>query len=98
MTQRLPSFEDEGAKEPTRSNVLELVTADKVFRPAQMRELLGVGMSTYYKICRLGLLRYSRMTPGGPRVHTQQQYQAYIRYLNENAVAVEQRFPRRVSR
>jgi len=71
-------------------------TAPKVYRPRQVWEMLGICYSTYYKICRLGLLRFSRLTPGGPRIHTEKQVNDYIAYLNANEVVVAQRFPRRI--
>lgn len=58
------------------------------YTPIQMREMLGNGpdkpisKSTYYKLLRTKLLRSSRIYPGGPRIHTQQQVDDYCDYLN----------------
>jgi len=75
---------------------LSIASGRKVYRAKQMKELLGIGKTMYYEICKLGLLQYSRLKPGGPRVHTQQQLEDYLAYLNRNPVAVAQKFPRRV--
>lgn len=77
---------------------IEVVSSQRLFRPKQMKEMLGIGNSTYYRITRLGLLRFSRLTPGGPRVHTEKQYNDYLEYLNANEVTVAPAFPRRVAR
>src|SRR5947209_15405192 len=52
------------------------------YRAKDMPKLLGVSRGTYYRIVRAGHLPYSRLYVGGPRVHTEEHVEAYLRYLN----------------
>jgi hypothetical protein len=66
-----------------------IVPGQEVFSPAQMRMLLGgICESSYFELRASGLLQFSRVDKGKQVVHTLQQYQAYVAYLNtEGAVA-----------
>jgi len=54
----------------------------RAYSPEEVRKLLRIGRSTYYKLCGTGLLKWSRVYPGGPRIHTQAQLDQYFSYLN----------------
>ena len=54
-----------------------------VYLPKQVQALLGISRSTYYTLLGKGHLPYTRLYPGGPRVHTRAQLEAYFRHLDE---------------
>ena len=56
------------------------------YRPRHMPSLLGVSRSTYYEIVRLGLLKYSRLWDGGPRVHLPEHVREFQDYLRQREV------------
>jgi hypothetical protein len=68
--------------ESKRAGILAPGDGPRVYTPLQMQALLGVKASTYYRIRKLGLLAYSRLYPGGPVIHTQQEFDDYLAYLN----------------
>jgi hypothetical protein len=65
-----------------------IVPGQKVFGPEQMRLLLGgISRASYFRLRKSGLLRFSRIDRGRQAVHTIEQYEAYLAYLNgEGAV------------
>lgn len=77
--------------QPTRAEILAPGDGPRIYDKEMMMELLRVSTSTYYKLLKLdfrgrALLRSSRLFPGGPRVHTQKQYDEYLEYLNTEGV------------
>jgi len=80
---------------------LQIPEADelRVFTAEQVRVRLGgISESYYYEIRSKGLLRFSRLLPGGKACHTPQQLRDYIEYLNgagEVRVAVDELAARR---
>jgi hypothetical protein len=67
--------------------VAPIVLGQEVFSMDQTRLMLGgISYSTYYKIRSSGLLKFSRLTPGGMVVHTREQITEYESYLNLDAV------------
>jgi hypothetical protein len=90
---RLPSFE--------KARVIELVALQKLITPQQMWEMLGIKRTKYFEMRKAGLLRFSRLGPDGPIVHTQQQYEDFIDYLNSQnrpyVPEVPSKFPCRVN-
>lgn len=57
----------------------------RFYRPNDMPAVLNCSRSTYYRIVREGLLPYSRLYLGGPRVHTPAHIAEYERRLNEQS-------------
>ena len=56
----------------------------KVYKPKEVRAMLGgISETTYYGLIRSGLLPYTRLTPGGDRVHLPEHLEAYRKYLLE---------------
>lgn len=80
---------------PTRADILAPGDGPRVYDKEMIMELLLISATTYHKIIKPGvrgrvLLKSSRLYPGGPRRHTQDQYNTYIEYLNtEGAVGSE---------
>jgi hypothetical protein len=63
--------------------VAPIVPGQRVFNPDQMRLLLGgISRSAYYEARDAGLLKFSRTDRGRVPVHTLEQYEEYINYLN----------------
>lgn len=54
-----------------------------LYKPKEVQQLLGIGSSNYYRIVSEGLLPYTRLTPGGDRVHTRANLEEYLRHLDE---------------
>lgn len=57
------------------------------YRPKHMPLLLGVSRSTYYLIVKKGEIAWTRLYPGGPRVHLP----SHIKDYEERMRAREQR-------
>jgi hypothetical protein len=89
-----------GEKEkPTRAEILALGDGPRVYNKQLMMALLGISDTTYHKLLHPDfrgreLLRSSRLFPGGPRVHTQKQYDDYLEYLNTEGQIAPQRLRR----
>jgi excisionase family DNA binding protein len=56
------------------------------YTPQEMPALLKCSRSTYYRVVKNGHLSYSRLYPGGPRVHLPEHVEAYRRRLLEQSV------------
>ena len=65
------------------SDVPPIVPGQRVFTPDQFRLLLGgISKELYYKLRRGGLIKFSRLERGSQAVHTLEQYEEYLEYLN----------------
>ena len=52
-----------------------------VYKPKDVQRALGISESAYYRLVNRGLLPYTRLTPGGDRVHLRSHIDAYLDYL-----------------
>jgi hypothetical protein len=55
----------------------------EVYKPKRVQQELGISESTYYELIAAGLLPYTRLTPGGDRVHLTEHLETYHNYLLE---------------
>ena len=60
-----------------------------VFHPRHIQIMLGIKRGVYYKIVKQGLLPYTRLYDGGPRVHLPEHLRAYEAYLKRREVKRE---------
>jgi hypothetical protein len=69
------------------SGVPPIVPGQRVFTPHQFRLLLGgISMPAYYRLREHGLIKFSRCERGHQVVHTLDQYEEYVEYLNTKGV------------
>lgn len=52
-----------------------------LYKPKDIQRALGISSSRYYEIVEKGLLPYTRLSPGGNRVHLEEHLTAYRNYL-----------------
>jgi len=70
-------------REPDFIDVPPIVPGQQIFSPDQFRLLLGgISLATYYKLRNEGAIKFSRLERGASVVHTLEQYEDYVRYLN----------------
>ncbi len=62
---------------------MEELGAFKIYRPKDVQKALGISRSAYYEIIEAGLLPYTRLRPGGDRVHLPEHIEQYKKYLRE---------------
>lgn len=60
-----------------------------VYHPRHVQQLLGIKRGVYYKLVRSGLLPYTRIYDGGPRVHLPSHLIAYEEDLKRREVKRE---------
>lgn len=70
----------------TRAEILAPGDGPRVYDRELMMELLRISATTYHKLIKPDargrvLLESSRLFPGGPRRHTQKQYDEFIEHI-----------------
>jgi hypothetical protein len=66
----------------------------KVYKAKDVQAALGISESAYYRLVNGGLLPYTRLTPGGDRVHLRSHLDTYLEYLAAQTKGGERLKPR----
>jgi hypothetical protein len=86
---------------PTLAEILGPGDGPRVYTKRQVMALLSISSVTYHKLIKIRsrqgqpLLRSSRIFPGGPRRHTQKQYDDLMKYLDTEGEVGAVRLKRR---
>lgn len=64
-----------------RSRAVSEAEGFKVYKPIDVQRLLGVSRRVYYRLVETGLLPYTRLSPGGDRIHLEEHLSCYRDYL-----------------